>query len=57
MENNIITFNSNPMLQAIITNSKLLAPIRKQEEKAKQREQAAIQQLEAEKGKKYPENP
>lgn len=57
MENNIITFNSNPMLQAIITNAKLLALIRKQEEKAKQRELSAIKQLEAEKGKKYPKNP
>lgn len=45
------------MLQAIITNSKLLAIIRKQEAEAKKREQAAISQLESEKGKKYPQNP
>lgn len=57
MEQNIITFNSNPMLQAIITNSKILALIRKQEKEEEKRIQEAIKQLEAEKGKKYPKNP
>lgn len=54
MEDNIIIFNTIPMTQAIITNPKLLALIRKQEQKEKERIEAAIKQLESEKGKKYP---
>lgn len=55
MEDNILTFNNNPMLQAAIINPKLLALIRKQEQKEKERIEAAIKQLEKEKGAKYPQ--
>lgn len=55
MEDNILTFNNNPMLQAAIINQKLLALIRKQEQKEKERIEAAIKQLEKEKGAKYPQ--
>mgnify|MGYP003612771391 CR=1 FL=1 len=55
MEDNILTFNNNPMLQAEIVNPKLLVLIRKQEQEEKKRIEAAIKQLEKEKGAKYPQ--